>query len=58
MTAIKDRQEWDDVLAFWFPEGRLPNVNAQAHHAHWRWRMQGGADAQNVAQFTGNPPRN
>lgn len=51
--AIQDRQEWDDVLEFWFPEGRSLGVDAQAHHAHWRWRMQGGADDEITAQFTG-----
>jgi uncharacterized protein (DUF924 family) len=51
MTAIKDRQEWADVLDFWFPEGRLPDVDAQMHQAHWLWRMQGGADDAIVAQF-------
>lgn len=50
--VIKDRQDWDDVLDFWFPEGRALNVEAQAHHAHWRWRMQGGADAGIIVQFT------
>lgn len=52
MTAVKDRQEWDDVLDFWFPEGRSLNVEARVHHAHWLWRMQGGADAEIVAQFS------
>ncbi|PVA11528.1 DUF924 domain-containing protein [Pelagivirga sediminicola] len=52
MTVIKDRQEWDDVLDFWFPEGRFLDVDEQTHHAHWRWRMQGGADAQIIAQFS------
>ena len=49
MTIIKDRQEWDDVLDFWFPEERMLNVDAQTHHAHWRWRMQGGADDAIIA---------
>jgi uncharacterized protein (DUF924 family) len=52
MTAIKDRQEWDDVLDFWFPEGRSLTVDAQAHRAHWLWRMQGGADDEIMAQFS------
>ncbi len=49
--AEKSREDWDDVLDFWFPEGRALDVDPQAHHAHWRWRMQGGADAQIMARF-------
>lgn len=52
MTAIKDHQGRDDVLDFWFPEGRELNVDAQTHHAHWRWRMQGGADDGIIARFS------
>ncbi|EPX77743.1 DUF924 family protein [Litoreibacter arenae] len=50
--TIQDRQEWGDVLDFWFPEGRSLSVDTQAHHAHWRWRMQGGADDEITAQFS------
>ncbi|TYB81118.1 DUF924 family protein [Maritimibacter fusiformis] len=52
MTAPEDRREWDDVLEFWFPEGRFLSVEAQVHHAHWRWRMQGGADDEIIARFS------
>lgn len=52
MTAVKDRQEWDDVLDFWFPEGRSLTVDVQAHRAYWLWRMQGGADDEIIAQFS------
>lgn len=52
MTAVKDRREWDDVLDFWFPEGRALDVEASAHHAHWLWRMQGGADDEIIARFS------
>lgn len=52
MKPIKDRQEWDDVLDFWFPEGHSRNVDARAHSAHWFWRMQGGADDEIVARFS------
>jgi uncharacterized protein (DUF924 family) len=51
MTVTNDRQAWDDVLDFWFPERRGLDVDATAHHAHWRWRMQGGADSEIIAQF-------
>lgn len=53
MRPIKDRQEWDDVLDFWFPEGCSLDIDAQAHSAHWFWRMQGGADDEIVARFSG-----
>lgn len=52
MTAIAERQEWDDVIDFWFPEGRDLGIDAQTHQAHWLWRMQGGADAEIVARFS------
>lgn len=51
MMAEKPREDWDEVLDFWFPEGRALDVDPQAHHAHWRWRMQGGADAEIMARF-------
>lgn len=53
MTAVKIRQDWDEILDFWFPEGCALDVDLQTHHAHWRWRMQGGADAQIMARFAG-----
>ena len=46
------RQDWDDVLDFWFPEGRSLHVDPQIHQAHWRWRMQGGADDEIAARFS------
>lgn len=52
MTAIEDRQEWQDVLGFWFPEGRSLNVDPQTHRAHWLWRMQGGADDEIRTRFS------
>lgn len=52
MTAIKDRQEWGDVLDFWFPEGESLDIEASTHHAHWLWRMQGGADDLIIARFS------
>ncbi|MDP2081970.1 DUF924 family protein [Pseudotabrizicola sp.] len=51
MMPEKPREDWDEVLDFWFPEGRALDVDPQAHHAHWRWRMQGGADAEIMARF-------
>lgn len=43
--------EWDEVLAFWFPEGVNPDIDAKTHQAHWHWRMQGGADDEISARF-------
>lgn len=57
MTAIEAKQEWDDVLDFWFPEGRSSNVDAPAHRAHWLWRMQGGADDEIIARFSDRTER-
>lgn len=51
MKPIKVGQEWDNVLDFWFPEGRALTVTAQTHSAYWLWRMQGGADAEIAARF-------
>lgn len=53
MTVIKTNQAWDEVLDFWFPERRASNVDAQVHRAHWLWRMQGGADSEIIARFSG-----
>jgi uncharacterized protein (DUF924 family) len=53
MKPVKDRQEWDVILDFWFPEGRAPTLDAQTHRSHWFWRMQGGADDEIVARFSG-----
>jgi len=52
MKPVSDRQEWEDVLGFWFPEGRSLDVDARTHRACWRWRMQGGADDEIVSRFS------
>lgn len=52
MKPVEERQEWDDILNFWFPEGRSLTIDAQTHRAHWFWRMQGGADDEIVARFS------
>lgn len=39
----------DDIIAFWFPDG--PDPTAEAHIAHWNWRMRGGSSAEVVARF-------
>lgn len=51
MTPAEARRDHQAVLDFWFPEGRSSSVDAQAHCAHWHWRMQGGADSEILARF-------
>lgn len=52
MPAIKERQQWENILDFWFPEAESLDVLIQIHRKHWLWRMQGGADDQIQAQFS------
>lgn len=42
---------WNDVLDFWFPEGRSSQIEADTHHDHWSWRLHGGADDMIVKRF-------
>lgn len=42
---------WNDVLDFWFPEGRSSQIEAETHRDHWSWRLHGGADDMIVARF-------
>ena len=46
-----DGREWHRVLGFWFPEGRAPEIDADAHRDHWRWRLRGGADDAIEARY-------
>ena len=49
MTTKHDPQT---VLDFWFPDdGHWTGMDR--HDAFWMWRMQGGADAAIIANFTG-----
>lgn len=43
---------WNDVLDFWFPEGRSSQIEAETHRNHWSWRLHGGADDAIVARFS------
>jgi len=43
---------WNDVLDFWFPEGRSSQIKAETHRDHWSWRLHGGADDAIIARFT------
>src|SRR5690625_3364930 len=52
MSDRGDIQEWRDVLAFWFPEGRALEVDADRHDEQWFWRMRGGADEEIIARFS------
>jgi uncharacterized protein (DUF924 family) len=49
-TAAPEEHEWEEVLAFWFPEGG--DVDAETHDRHWRWRMMGGADEEIIQRFS------
>jgi uncharacterized protein (DUF924 family) len=42
---------WNDILDFWFPEGRSPEVDAEIHRKYWSWRLHGGADTEIVERF-------
>lgn len=52
MSNTIDRQTWNDVIGFWFPEGGMTEVDASTHHDHWFWRMRGGADNEIAVRFT------
>ncbi|MCK0537112.1 DUF924 family protein [Alcanivorax quisquiliarum] len=43
---------WQEVLAFWFPEGHSLRVDPGVHQDHWFWRMRGGADQVIVDRFS------
>lgn len=51
MTRGTDVQPWQEMLAFWFPEGRSLDTDANTHRDHWAWRMRGGADDAIIARF-------
>jgi len=47
-----DLPPWNDVLEFWFPEGRALETDPRTHHDHWSWRMRGGADGEIAGRFS------
>jgi uncharacterized protein (DUF924 family) len=49
-TETPEEHEWEEVLAFWFPEGG--DVDAETHDRHWSWRMMGGADEAIIQRFS------
>jgi uncharacterized protein (DUF924 family) len=51
MKGRSASKPWNDVLDFWFPDGRTVDIGAQAHWQHWIWRMHGGADQAIIARF-------
>jgi len=51
MNNIDASPIWQEVLDFWFPEGRSLQVDLQTHQDHWFWRMRGGADNDITARF-------
>ncbi len=52
MVGKTDAQESRTILEFWFPEGRLLDVDAKIHRDHWFWRMRGGADNEIITRFS------
>ncbi|WP_323016524.1 DUF924 family protein [Castellaniella sp.] len=51
MEYTAGRPAWQDILEFWFPEGRSLQIDATTHQENWRWRMQGGADSAITSRF-------
>lgn len=52
MDERTDGEGWRAVLAFWFPEGRSLQIDANAHRNHWFWRMRGGAHDEVTERFS------
>lgn len=54
MAEMNERADLlpQDILEFWFPEGRSLAVEAGEHEDHWRWRMRGGADDEITRRFS------
>ena len=52
MSDAEKRLAWNEVIDFWFPEGRTAEPDAKVHRAHWFWRMRGGADDEIIARFS------
>ncbi len=52
MDEKPDGKPWQEVLAFWFPDGRALDIDADAHKAHWFWRMRGGAHDDVIRRFS------
>lgn len=45
-------QSWQEVLKFWFPEGRSLQIDPTTHKDYWFWRMHGGADSEIARRFS------
>ena len=52
MSDAVERQAWNDVIDFWFPENRAPELDEAMHRDYWFWRMRGGADEEIIARFS------
>ena len=52
MAGSATREEWSEVIDFWFPEGLSLDVDARTHRDNWIWRMRGGADEEIFARFS------
>lgn len=52
MDNKDDSQTWQEILEFWFPEGRSFQIDLTTHKDYWFWRMQGGADNEITSRFS------
>ncbi|MCK9511742.1 MAG: DUF924 domain-containing protein [Pigmentiphaga sp.] len=52
MDDRNDGQAWQEVLDFWFPEERSPQLDPAVHQDYWAWRMRGGADVEITKRFS------
>lgn len=52
MDNRNGNQTWQEVLDFWFPEGRSLQIDPATHRDYWFWRMRGGADREITSRFS------
>lgn len=51
MSYSQVSYDWQEILAFWFPEGQSPHLDLDTHRDYWFWRMRGGADQEIIQRF-------
>lgn len=52
MDTKNSSNPWQEVLDFWFPEGRSFQIDIATHKDYWAWRMRGGADSEIICRFS------
>ena len=52
MNHHDNKQAWQEILEFWFPEGRCLDIDLETHRDYWLWRMRGGADNAIIQRFS------